>query len=208
MTTTTPKPQDQCERRFVPAGRSALRSKNGVATHNKTIVGYAAIFNVLSEDMGGFREEIAPGAFTETLRRGDDVRALIEHQGGLLTLGRTSAGSLRLQEDPAGLQAEIDIPPTSAGLDLHILIERGALNQMSFAFRVRKQQWSRIRGQDVRTLIAVDLFEVSVVAMPAYEDATIALRALTQWRNGNGRHTSNELDFQRRRLAAYSVTPL
>jgi HK97 family phage prohead protease len=145
------------------------------------LVGYAAVFDKLSVRLGwGFREKIAPGAFAESLKRGDDVRALVEHQGGLLTLGRNTAGTLRLAEDKKGLRAEMDLPDTTAGRDIKVLVERGDLHQMSFGFRVPTggEEWEEDEDKnEIRIVKKGELFDVSVVAFPAYEDTEVLARA-------------------------------
>jgi HK97 family phage prohead protease len=145
------------------------------------LVGYAAVFDKLSVRLAwGFREKIAPGAFADSLGRGDDVRALVEHQGGLLTLGRNTADTLRLAEDKKGLRVEMDLPDTTAGRDIKVLVERGDLHQMSFGFRVPTggDEWSEDEDQnEERTVTKADLFDVSVVAFPAYEDTEVLARA-------------------------------
>lgn len=62
------------------------------------IKGYAAVFNERSEDLGGWREIIMPGAFKRAIREEQDVRALINHDPNLV-LGRTKSGTLKLDED-------------------------------------------------------------------------------------------------------------
>jgi len=209
MVVTTPTHIDQRERRYTPAGRSNLRMVNGNNGKSKTLVGHAALFDVLSVDLGGYREKIRLGAFAKSLKRGDDVAALIEHTTGIMVLGRTTAGTLKLEEDHTGLRAEIALPDTNAGRDLITLIGRGDISQMSFAFTVRKQEWSEPKGGDpIRTLLEVDLHDVSPVVFPAYTNTTVGIRALTQWRNGGGKHVGSELEFQRRRLAAFDTALL
>lgn len=140
-----------------------------------TVVGYAAVFNSTT-DFGYFREVIAPGAFTETLKTAD-VRAYFDHDRGRV-LGRKSAGTLRLHEDSRGLAVEIDLPDTTDGRDVRTLIERGDVSGMSFGFIVRKQQWDETVAPPLRMIQQVDLLEVSIVSEPAYADTSIALRSL------------------------------
>ncbi len=144
--------------------------------------GYAARFNKNSEDMG-FIERIAPGAFTRTLEEGADVRALVEHDPARI-IGRSTAGTLMLEETRLGLKVSIDPPDTSAGRDLITSIKRGDLSQMSFGFRAMVDEWDDAKRPPVRTLKDVDLIEVSVVAFPAYPDTSVALRSLGAVRGG------------------------
>lgn len=145
------------------------------------LTGYAAVFNSLSQDLGGFREIIAPGAFTESLKTAD-VRALDSHlQEATKVIGRTSAGTLRLFEDTRGLKVEIDLPDTSAGRDLAVSATIRNVDGMSFGFFCEDSNgdsWDLKAPVAVRTLIKVRLVEVSVVAWQAYTDATMAMRSL------------------------------
>lgn len=146
-----------------------------------TIRGYAAVFNQLSEDLGGFREQLATGAFSEALGN-SDVRALINHDANLV-LGRNKSGTLAMHEDATGLAVEISPPDTQAARDLLVLLERGDVTQMSFAFTVSKedQTWTREgTGPWLRTIKRVSrLFDVSVVTYPAYPQTSAAARALS-----------------------------
>lgn len=145
----------------------------------RTIGGYAAVFNSEADIGGYFREVIAPGAFADALSQ--DVRALVDHDSGRV-IGRTKAGTLRLKQDDTGLAVEIDLPDTTDGRDLGTLIERGDVSGMSFGFIVTKQRWDETQDPPLRTVEAVDLREVSVVAFPAYDDTSIALRSLDKVR--------------------------
>lgn len=143
--------------------------------NGKTIAGYAAIFNDVADIGGSFREIIAPGAFTDTL--GDDIRALVDHDSGRV-IGRSKAGTLRLNQDEKGLAVEIDLPDTTDGRDLAVSLTRGDISGMSFGFRVTHDEWDETGDIPTRTIKAVELFEVSAVAFPAYEGTELALRSL------------------------------
>lgn len=146
--------------------------------------GYAAVFNSESVDMG-FREFIAPGAFSRTLSARNNVRMLLNHNPEKV-LGSTRSGTLRLSEDARGLRADADLPPTTAGRDLSVLMQRGDVNAMSFGFTVPRggDEWSSDGA--TRTLREVNLFEVSVVTFPAYEATSAQVRAADQLADKTG----------------------
>lgn len=136
------------------------------------ITGYAALFDSRSEDLGGFVEEIDRGAFAEALKREDlDVRFLINHDSNLV-LARTRSGTLELTEDQRGLRIYARVAPYSYAEDLRIAIERGDVDQMSFAFTTEEDSWSKTEdGANLRRVQRVkDLFDVSVVTYPAYPE--------------------------------------
>lgn len=145
------------------------------------LVGYAAVFNSQSEDLGGFREIILPGAFDRALSEGHDVRALVNHNPDKM-LGRTSSKTLRLAVDETGLGVEVDVPDTQDGRDTLTLVQRGDLSQMSFAFRTLADQWRTEEGEPLRELLDLELFDVSVVAYPAYPATEVSARALERAR--------------------------
>lgn len=142
------------------------------------LAGYAAVFNSRSENLGGFFEELAPGAFDGVLY--NDVRALVDHDSGRV-LGRSSAKTLRISTDEIGLRYEVDLPDTQEARDLMTLIKRGDVRESSFGFTVahRGDDWAENEdGQIIRTINKVQrLYDVSPVAFPAYPDATVAMRA-------------------------------
>lgn len=156
------------------------RASGQVSTDSGRMVGYASVYGPLSEDLGGFRERIAPTAFTRSLESQADVRALVNHDSTLV-LGRRSAGTLRLTSDSTGLRVEIDPPNTTYAGDLRELISRGDVSQMSFGFFVRQDEWTTENDTRVRIVRDLDLVEVSVVTIPAYPDTTIALRSRDRW---------------------------
>lgn len=144
------------------------------------LCGHAAVFNQLSEDLGGFREQILPGAFTDAIT-GDDVRALFNHDPNFV-LGRNRAKTLTLAEDARGLAIDILLPDTQTVRDLVVApIERGDVSQMSFAFSVRPggQDWAKDdEGRVIRTLKKLRLYDVSPVTYPAYPSTDVAVREL------------------------------
>lgn len=139
------------------------------------IRGYAAVFNQLSLPIGyGFRERIETGAFAATLT--DDIRGLWNHNPDYV-LGRTTNGTLRLNEDEMGLRIEMDPPETQLASHFLANIERGDVNQMSFLFRTLEDTWDEDENGDlVRTLLKVKLFEVSPVTFPAYPQTSVSVR--------------------------------
>lgn len=163
---------NEIERRAWPVG---LEVRDGEGDGSPMIRGYAAVFNELSVDLGGFRERIAPGAFARSVVDGD-VRALWDHDSKYV-LGRTRAGTLALAEDERGLAVEIR-PLAAAGWtgDLLASMRRGDVDQMSFGFYVRRDRWETEDGLTVRVLEDVDLFDVSVVTYPAYPQTSAEAR--------------------------------
>ena len=148
--------------------------------NEKKIIGYAAVFGSLSNDLGNFRELIDPNAFDG--RTDDDVRFLINHDANLI-LGRTLSGTLSLSIDEKGLRYEATIPDTQAGRDLIVSMNRGDITQSSFAFTVEKDEWSQDNETMIRTIKKVSrLYDVSAVTYPAYEEADVALRSLEKWK--------------------------
>jgi HK97 family phage prohead protease len=148
-------------------------------------IGHAAVFDRLSEDLGGFRERFRRGAFRKVLDRDPDVRFLINHDG--LPLARTKSRSLDLSEDPRGLRVYAELAPTQQARDLRLVVKRGDVDQMSFAFsmfdasgeRTGRDIWEEVDGQPVRTVVAVgSLHDVSVVTYPAYRQTDAAMRGI------------------------------
>jgi uncharacterized protein len=149
--------------------------------------GHAAVFNADSLDLGGFVERVAPGAFSRSLdaARLDPARrpilAFWNHDPGL-PLGSTRSGKLRLREDGRGLAFELGAKRlTAQQLDA---VKDGDM-RMSFGFAVPTggDSWGkRADGKPLRTLLDVELFEVSLVSQPAYPDTSVALRRLESWR--------------------------
>lgn len=165
---------------FTPTAAPEARAA-GVA--GDKLAGHAIVYNRDSHDLGGFVEIVAPGALTRSLdaaAAGElNIHGLWSHDSSQ-PLGSTRGGKLKLASDADGLAFELDTARfTPAQLDA----ARDGDLQMSFGFRVVKDSWVRREdGVAERTLIDVDLFEVSPVISPAYPDTTAALRSLEAWK--------------------------
>lgn len=161
------------ERRFT-AVPVELRAKGEMR-----IGGYAAMFDRLSQNLGGFVERVAPTFFNKS--RGDgwpDVMARYNHDDNML-LGTTGGGTLRLRLDETGLDYEVDLPAARA--DIAELVSRGDVRKSSFAFRVFEDDWTVTdQGFPMRTLISGQLVDVAPVNSPAYLDTTAGLRSLAE----------------------------
>ena len=156
-----------------------LVDPEGGAAGLPRIVGHAAVFNSLSENLGGFREIIAPGAFSDVIRT-DDVRALFNHDPNMI-LGRNKAKpepTMMLEEDATGLRMEIHPPETSYARDLVASMKRGDVSQSSFQFTTLDDKWETRDGIMVRTVLKVKrLWDVSPVTFPAYPEADSGVRS-------------------------------
>lgn len=143
--------------------------------NQRKLTGYAAVFDQLSGVLfGQFRERIERGAFANSMD--GDIRALWNHDTNF-PLGRTTANTLRLEEDAHGLRVEILPPNTSWGRDAVESIRRGDVDQMSFGFDVLDDTWDQDDdGALIRTLRKVRLWEVSPVVFPAYPTTTVSVR--------------------------------
>ncbi len=141
----------------------------------RRLVGYASVFDELSQVIWGFREKVQRGAFAETL--GDDIRALWNHDTAYV-LGRTTAGTLSLGEDDKGLWVEITPPDTPMAQSFVESIQRGDVSQMSIGFRVLEDTWDEDEeGQLIRTVTKMKLYEVSPVTFPAFPQTEISVRS-------------------------------
>lgn len=162
-------------------GRRTVNVSELRASEEGVLSGYAAVFNSLSEDLGGFREVIRPGSFRKTVQEAD-IRALWGHND-LYVLGRTNpqmreqgCATLELSEDATGLQVRISPPDTQWARDLRESVRRGDISQMSFGFQVIQDNWRDDKTGLLRELREVRLLEVSLVAFPAYAATSIQAR--------------------------------
>lgn len=159
-----------------------LRSAMDGSDEPPHLVGHAAVFNSWSQDLGGFKERIIPGAFAKAIT-GSDVRALFNHDPNFI-LGRNRSHTLTLAEDSSGLAFDI-LPPTNQTIRDLVLdpIERKDITQMSFAFQVIDDEWRAPKqsgGLLERDLKEVRLFDISPVTFPAYLQTDVGLRSMAE----------------------------
>jgi HK97 family phage prohead protease len=168
---------DKVETRRVQFSEFEVRSTTGDDSDYMSFRGYAAVFNSPSQPLP-FVETVMPGAFSKSLRSRNNIRMYQNHDSNML-LATTRAGTLRLQEDSKGLLVDADLPPTSIGRDLSILMQRGDVDSMSFGFSVPRGGDMYSDDGSERKLKEVRLYEVSVVTgFPAYEATTASVRSL------------------------------
>jgi HK97 family phage prohead protease len=149
--------------------------ESGAGSNYRTLTGYASVFDTPSEDLGGFVEVIAPGAFRSALEAGADVRLLYNHDPDSV-MARTTNGSLELTEDQRGLKiwARVDMNDPDVARVVG-KVRSGLVDQMSFAFSIDEggDEWSVLDGYPMRTVREVSgLYDVSAVTYPAYPRGT------------------------------------
>ena len=157
-----------------------------MATENR-VSGHASVFGRLAPIGNGY-EEIGNHAFDEVLKRGEDVRFLLNHNPDNL-LGRTASGTLRLGLDQSGLTVDDDLPETTLGHDVRVLIRRRDLTGFSFGYAPDTASDTYRRAPDGKQITTrnnlVRLVDASLVTFPAYEDANDAvLRAVDFTQSG------------------------
>ena len=133
-------------------------------------------FGVWSEDLGGFREQVLPGAFKASLET-DDIRSLFNHDSNFV-LGRKSAGTLRLSEGDRGISYEVDLPDTTWAKDLAESIKRGDIRENSFGMFVTDDIWEEREGLMWRSVRSAVLREVGPQPFPAYTQGDVTVRSL------------------------------
>jgi HK97 family phage prohead protease len=155
------------ERRFVEH-QIEVRSLGG----RRVVEGYAAVYNSISSDLGGFREVIPSSrTFAKTIKEAD-IRALFNHDPNFV-MGRNRAGTLDLASDSKGLAYRIRPADTSYFRDLDQLLERGDVSNSSFAGYFISDDWRLDeRGYPLREVREVRLVDISVVTYPAYEQTS------------------------------------
>ena len=180
---------------------------NGTGGTKLTFKGYASVvergYNVWAPAIGDFTEIIDRGAFDETLKRNPDVSFKLNHEG--LPMAKTSAGDLNLSADSTGLYAQASLDTDRADVKLmRQAIDAGHLSEMSFAFRVDRQEWSE--DGETRRITAANLAkgDVSVVEWGA-NPMTAGLLSLRSNLTAHG-VTAEALETAFRALTTFNET--
>src|SRR5690625_536072 len=152
-----------------------LQTRSDEDSSKKVIEGYFSVFNSETELFPGAFEEIAPGAFDNTLS--NDIRALVNHDTGFV-LGRNKSNTLELKVDSRGLWGSIKINENdSDAVNLYERVKRGDVDQCSFGFNILKEDTDyRDDGSIKWTIREIDLHEVSIVTFPAYPETSVQAR--------------------------------
>ena len=155
-----------------------MTNSNVGTTEDMIVEGYAILFNTLSDDLGGFKEIIAPNALNGVDI--SDVKCLINHDFSYV-IGRTQAGTLELKVDEKGLYFKCFLPNTSYARDIYENIKAGNVSQCSFFYTLPPDDdnaisWSNSNGTYIQTVNKIDqLIEVSIVTVPAYKETSVAV---------------------------------
>ena len=158
---------------------------NEVQVDSRNITGYAVVFESNSEDLG-FIERIMKGAITDDTIKKSDVFCLLNHDSTkVLARSKYGEGSLKLELDERGLKYSFTAPNTDLGEELLEHLQRGEIDSSSFAFTVSldegSEKWYTVEGVQYRDIYKIDeLYDVSPVYQPAYQETTVSKRALVE----------------------------
>jgi HK97 family phage prohead protease len=236
-TTATAGRPDGPERRAIPSAAVRIERRAAGDATRPHIVGHASVFDQWTTLYEGryfvWREVVRPGAYRNAIAERQDVRSLFNHDANFV-LGRTLSNTLILSEDATGLLTDTDPPDTQTIRDLVLSpIERGDVSGMSFAFTVRRAAETKVTivngitvidsggervtireedGKEIeeRELLDLNLFDVSPVTYPAYEQTDVALRSLAEGRErqiqGRAGRRSARMRMRARRFEALITT--
>lgn len=174
------------ELRYLQIQNMEVRNKSD--TNEKIVVGYVVKFNERSQLIyNEFYEKVSKGAFAKSIEQ-NTIKALWDHNTNLV-LGSTRAGTLKIEEDDIGLKFEIILPNTETGRNAFESIQRGDVDGVSFGFYVRNDNWEYLKDEDIyeRTLLDIDLYEISPTPFPAYETSEVAKRTIKNLKKDNNK---------------------
>lgn len=164
--------------------------EDGEGNDEFRVEGYAAVFNEVTDIGGMFREQIAPGAFTDAIGR-DDVVFLWNHDSDTV-MARTRSGTLKLEQDERGLKMSASLDRSDPDVQrIYHKMKRGDVDKMSFAFFPDVEEWDDSGEIPLRTVKRAGLHDVSAVTHPAYDGTEIGLRSLEDARRSEREKNRN-----------------
>ena len=160
------------------------------------IEGYAAVFDSPT-NLGWCTETIDKNAFNNCNIQ--DVCLKYNHNDNLLILARTKNKSLKITIDDKGLKIRASLVDTTQNIDIYKAIRCGLLDKMSFAFSVRKQEWDY--EKDTRKILEIDqLFDVSIVDVPAYESTEVYARSKNKYEEEKDNYNKLKIEKEKIKL--------
>lgn len=132
----------------------------------------------LTQDGITFTESVQEGAFAKALEQADDIKLLKEHDPKEL-LARKKNGSLEIEEKDGEVRFKAKLPDTQFGRDAHHIVKESLYDSMSFGFRALSDKWDTTVNPPHRTITDLELFEISIVADPAYSQSHVEARNIT-----------------------------
>lgn len=144
---------------------------------SRKIEGRSIVFNSLSQDFGGWKEEISPDAISDEIINASDILFLLNHSDsrGILGRKRKGSGSLSTEIREDGVYFSFDAPKTSLGDELLEYLRRGDITQCSFSFTADDDDWKEQEdGTYIRTIKKFHrIYDMSAVYTPAYNDTKV-----------------------------------
>lgn len=132
-------------------------------TGRLNIKGYASVFG----NIDSYDDIVERGAFTETIAN-DKSRILLCF---MHDMGKVIGKINEIKEDEKGLFIDADILPTSLGKDIIILLEAGAIKELSIGYQALDYLDEKLGDRIIRHLNKLKLFDISVVTRAANERA-------------------------------------
>lgn len=147
--------------------------------------GHSIVFNQMSEDLGDFIEVIDRSALDSV--DSEECIAVFNHNENYI-LGSSEGGTLTLRNDEIGIYTEIQDGTTTVHNNCREWVKRGDLRGMSFKFSDTESEWvyNEEKKMMYRTIKRIGkLWDVSLVARPAYRQTDVALRSLSDFQKQN-----------------------
>lgn len=144
------------ERKAFPFEITELKAATG---NGWEISGYASTFGGQPDSYG---DVVAAGAFLKSLQV-RKPKFFYQHEEPI-------GATLDIGENEKGLYGTWSIVDTVVGTDAHKLAKAGAIDSLSIGYMTKQAEF---REDGVRVIQEADLFEVSLVAIPANENALV-----------------------------------